>query len=178
VPELYDGVDFVPLAMGLFGLAEIMSNLDRRRDPRAAATVISSLWPTRWRIRRAVPAVLRGTEIGSCSVSCPAAAPCWRRSPPIRWRRRCRASPPSSARARSKAWRPRIRQQCRRPDLVHPAAHARHSVESGDGLDDGGDADPGHRAGTAIISERPDLFWGMVASMWVGNLMLIIINLR
>ena len=34
VPELYDGVDFVPLAMGLFGLAEIMSNLDRRRDQR------------------------------------------------------------------------------------------------------------------------------------------------
>src|SRR3979490_2451412 len=44
VPELYDGVDFVPLAMGLFGLAEILSNLDRRGDRRAAATVISSLW--------------------------------------------------------------------------------------------------------------------------------------
>ena len=35
VPELYDGVDFVPLAMGLFGLAEIMSNLDRSSDQRA-----------------------------------------------------------------------------------------------------------------------------------------------
>src|SRR4029453_6596435 len=45
VPELYDGVDFVPLAMGLFGLAEIMSNLDRRHDKRAVASAISSLWP-------------------------------------------------------------------------------------------------------------------------------------
>jgi TctA family transporter len=42
VPELYDGVDFVPLAMGLFGLAEILSNLDRRRDHRIAATAISA----------------------------------------------------------------------------------------------------------------------------------------
>src|SRR6187431_1371638 len=65
MPELYDGVDFVPLAMGLFGLAEILSNLDRRRDPRAAATVISSLWPSRAEIRRAVPAVVRGTMIGA-----------------------------------------------------------------------------------------------------------------
>ena len=63
--ELYDGVDFVPLAMGLFGLAEILSNLDRRRDQRIAATAISSLWPSREEIRRAAPAALRGTMIGA-----------------------------------------------------------------------------------------------------------------
>jgi TctA family transporter len=65
VPELYDGVDFVPLAMGLFGLAEIMSNLDRSDDSRAVSSTIASLWPNREEIRRAVPAVLRGTAIGS-----------------------------------------------------------------------------------------------------------------
>jgi TctA family transporter len=65
VPELYDGVDFVPLAMGLFGLAEILSNLDRHRDQRIAATAISSLWPSREEIRRAAPAVVRGTMIGA-----------------------------------------------------------------------------------------------------------------
>src|SRR6476620_3539496 len=40
VPELYDRVDFVPVAMGLFGLAEILSNLDRQCYQRAATTVI------------------------------------------------------------------------------------------------------------------------------------------
>src|ERR1700704_5814659 len=65
VPELYDGVDFVPLAMGLFGLAEIMSNLDRSDDSRAVSSTIASLWPNGEEIRRAVPAVLRGTAIGS-----------------------------------------------------------------------------------------------------------------
>src|SRR4029079_17490052 len=55
VPELYDGGDFVPLAMGLFGLAEIMSNLDRKDDTRAVSSTISSLWPSREEIRRATP---------------------------------------------------------------------------------------------------------------------------
>ena len=64
--ELYDGIDFVPLAMGLFGLAEIMSNLDRIRDGSQPVTPrIGSLWPTREEVRRAVPAVLRGTLLGA-----------------------------------------------------------------------------------------------------------------
>jgi putative tricarboxylic transport membrane protein len=84
VPELYDGVDFVPLAMGLFGLAEILSNLDRSRDRRPAATMISTLWPSR------------------CSGSCPGVERYLPRLPPTPWRRRPRAMPPSSARARSR----------------------------------------------------------------------------
>ena len=106
VPELYDGVDFVPLAMGLFGLAEIMSNLDRTADKRTVSSTISSLWPTRDEIRRAAPAVAaRHRCIGSFSASCPAAGRCSPRSPPTRWKSGCRASPRSSAKARSKAWR-------------------------------------------------------------------------
>ena len=51
--------------MGLFGLAEIMSNLDRVRDGRAVTPRIGSLWPTREEVRRAVPASLRGTALGA-----------------------------------------------------------------------------------------------------------------
>src|SRR4029450_12867034 len=65
VPELYDGVDFVPVAMGLFGFAEIMSNLDRRGDQSRIPAKIASLWPTREEIRRAIPSALRGTAVGS-----------------------------------------------------------------------------------------------------------------
>ena len=65
VPELYDGVDFVPVAMGLFGFAEIMTNLDRKEGGRAIIAKISSLMPTRDELRRSIPAVLRGTGVGS-----------------------------------------------------------------------------------------------------------------
>jgi putative tricarboxylic transport membrane protein len=69
------------------------------------------------------------------------------------------------------------RQQCRAADLVHPAADARHSAERGDGADGRRDDHPRHRAGSAGDAEAAELVWGMIASMWVGNLMLLIINL-
>ena len=47
VPELYDGIDFVPVAVGLFGLAEIMANLDRPAEDRTLTARVGSLWPTR-----------------------------------------------------------------------------------------------------------------------------------
>jgi hypothetical protein len=77
IPELSDGIDFAPVAMGLFGIAEIVANLERRMS-RSGAIKVSSLWPT--------PAAARPS------------AP----SRPIRWRRRSRARRRSSARARSR----------------------------------------------------------------------------
>src|SRR5713101_7100844 len=64
VPELSDGIDFAPIAMGLFGIAEIVINLERRME-RTGAIKVGSLWPTREEIRRSIPAVLRGTFLGS-----------------------------------------------------------------------------------------------------------------
>src|SRR6478609_7235734 len=126
VPELYDGVDFVPLAMGLFGLAEILSNLDRSRDRRPAATMISTLWPSREEIRRAAPAAANNAGAQTSFI-------------PL-----LTLGIPSN------------------PVMA---------------LMMGAMLIQGIAPGTAIISDRPELFWGMVASMWVGNLMLIIINL-
>src|SRR5881628_719646 len=58
VPELSDGIDFAPIAMGLFGIAEIVVNLERHLT-RGGAIKVGSLWPTREETRRAWPAVLR-----------------------------------------------------------------------------------------------------------------------
>src|SRR5262245_35206144 len=65
VDILYDGVDFIPVAMGLFGISEIMRNLDRSEVERSARHAVGSLWPNAEEIRRAWPAVLRGTGLGS-----------------------------------------------------------------------------------------------------------------
>src|SRR3954469_19898215 len=64
VPVLGDGIGFVPVAMGLFGVAEILVNLEQR-DQRYVGAVIGSLMPTREEFRQATPAVLRGTVLGS-----------------------------------------------------------------------------------------------------------------
>ncbi|SEP50837.1 Tripartite tricarboxylate transporter TctA family protein, partial [Rhodospirillales bacterium URHD0017] len=61
VPELSDGIDFAPIAMGLFGIAEIVVNLEKHLERRGGAIKVGSLWPTREEFRRAWPAVVRGT---------------------------------------------------------------------------------------------------------------------
>src|SRR3954471_1836951 len=65
VPKLSDGIDFAPIAMGLFGIAEIVVNLEKHLERRGGAIKVGSLWPTREEMRRAWPAVVRGTILGS-----------------------------------------------------------------------------------------------------------------
>ena len=74
IPELSDGIDFAPIAMGLFGIAEIVVNLERRMS-RSGATGVGSLWPTREEARRAWPAVIRGTMLGSIPGVLPGGGP-------------------------------------------------------------------------------------------------------
>src|SRR5256886_504801 len=64
--ELTDGIDVATLAIGIFGIGEIITNLTQPRETRSLATQkITRLWPTHEDFRRAWPAVLRGTSPGS-----------------------------------------------------------------------------------------------------------------
>ena len=106
IPELSDGIDFAPIAMGLFGIAEIVVNLERHLT-RSGTIKVGSLWPTREEVRRAWPAVLRGTACWARrSACCPEAARPSAPSRPIRWKRRSPGRRRSSARVPSKALPP------------------------------------------------------------------------
>ncbi|HWL04126.1 MAG TPA: tripartite tricarboxylate transporter permease [Xanthobacteraceae bacterium] len=178
VPELYDGIDFVPLAMGLFGFAEIMTNLDRKEGARVLAAKIGSLLPTREELHRSMPAVLRGTTMGSLLGILPG----------------------GGAVMSSFAAYTLEKKLSKRPqEFGHGAVEGVAGPESANNagaqtsfiplLTLGIPSTPvmaimvgamtiqGIAPGTAIITDRPDLFWGMIASMWLGNLMLVIINL-
>src|ERR671912_102394 len=64
--QLADGIDLMPLAIGLFGVTEVIANLVRPESERTAVTdKLSGLWPTRQELREAAPAALRGTALGS-----------------------------------------------------------------------------------------------------------------
>src|ERR671913_287851 len=65
VPELSDGIGFVVVAMGVFGTAEIIANLEQGEKREVFTAKVGRLMPTREDIRRAIPAVLRGTMLGS-----------------------------------------------------------------------------------------------------------------
>ncbi|EYR77895.1 hypothetical protein SHLA_8c000200 [Shinella sp. DD12] len=63
--ELFDGIDFVVIAIGLFGFTEIIENLENHDARGVLVSKFSRLWPTREDFRRAWPAVLRGTGVGT-----------------------------------------------------------------------------------------------------------------
>src|SRR5690349_24584557 len=65
IPELSDGIGFVIVAMGMFGTAEIISNLELKGDREVFTKNVTKLWPSKDDLKRAWKAVLRGTALGS-----------------------------------------------------------------------------------------------------------------
>ena len=150
VSELWDGIDFLPLVIGMFGIVEIVSNLEQ---PRVAA---------RARLRRiprtlAEPAGLQGylargaarhRRSARCSASCRAAARCWPSFASYTLEKKIATRPLALRQGRDRRrGRAGIRQQRGGADLVHSAAHARPALQRHHGADDGRDDHPGHPAG-------------------------------
>jgi putative tricarboxylic transport membrane protein len=65
VRELFEGINFVSVAVGVFGIAEILRNLEEEKTRRLVTKAISSLWPTRDDFRRIAAPIARGTVLGS-----------------------------------------------------------------------------------------------------------------
>ena len=178
VTELYDGIDFVPLAMGLFGIAELMSNLDRRFEDRSQTQKVGSLWPTRRETLLAVPAVLRGTALGSLLGILPGGGAVLASFSSYTLEKKI-------SRSRDQFGNGAI-EGVAGPESANNAGAQTSFIPL---LTLGIPSTPvmaimvgammiqGIAPGTALITERPQLFWGMIASMWIGNAMLVIINL-
>ena len=175
---LYDGIDFIPVAMGLFGIAEIMRNLDRSALERTVRYTVGSLWPSRQEVREAWPAVLRGTGLGAVLGILPGGGAVLSSFAAYVLEKRISKTPERFGQGAVEG--------VAAPESANNAAAQTSFVPL---LTLGMPSNPvmalmmgamviqGIAPGTSVIAERPELFWGMVASMWIGNLMLIVINL-
>ncbi len=178
VPELYDGIDFVPLAMGLFGFAEIMTNLDRRGRDRATAAPVGGMMPTREEIRRSIPAILRGTFIGSLLGILPGGGAVLSAFAAYTLEKKIAKDPSIFGRgAVEGVAAPESANNAGAQTSFIPLLTLGIPSTPVMALMMGAMTIQGIAPGSAILTERPELFWGMIASMWVGNLMLVIINL-
>jgi putative tricarboxylic transport membrane protein len=178
ISALADGVGFVPVAMGLFGIAEVISSLERGVGKTQTIEKISRLWPTREEARQAWPAVLRGTGIGSLLGVLPGGGALISSfasyvvekkiaKDPSRFGRGAVegvAGPESANNAGAQTSFIPVLAMGIPPNPVMALMLGAMTIH-------------GIVPGPKVMTERPDLFWGMIASMWLGNLMLIIINL-
>ena len=177
VPMLGDGIGFVVVAMGLFGLAEIFANLDKKEDRKADA-VIGSLMPTREEFRRAVPAVLRGTVLGSILGVLPGGGALLASFAAYAFEKKVSRNPEKFGHGAVEG--------VAAPEAANNAGAQTSFIPL---LTLGIPGNPvmalmigalmiqGISPGPQVMTQQPDLFWGLITSMWVGNLMLVIINL-
>lgn len=176
--ELSDGFDFVALAMGMFGISEIIRNLEDEHQRSLVAAKVKSLLLTKEEFKRIIAPVLRGTALGSFLGILPGGG--------------AMLSSFASYSIEKKLSK-------------HPREFGRGAIEGVAGPESANNAGAqtsfipmltlgipsnpvmalmigaliiqGITPGPNVVTEKPDLFWGVIASMWVGNFMLVLLNL-
>ncbi|HET9347140.1 MAG TPA: tripartite tricarboxylate transporter permease [Candidatus Limnocylindrales bacterium] len=176
--ELFSGINFVSLAVGMFGVAEILRNLEDETTRTAPIKKVTNIWPTREEFRRILPPIMRGTGLGSALGVLPGAGHVLASFASYSVEKRISRRPqefghgaiegvagPESANnaAAQTSFIPLL-------TLGLPA----HPVMA---LMVGAFIIQGITPGPSVITEEPALFWGLIVSMWVGNLLLVILNL-
>ncbi len=176
--ELSDGINFVPLAMGLFAIPEIVRNLERPEGRSVLTERISGLWPTGEDFRRSWPAVLRGTAVGSVLGILPGSGALLSSFSAYMLEKNLSKTPEEFGRgAVEGVAAPESANNASAQTSFIPLLTLGIPANAVMALMAGAMTIQGIQPGPQVLSSRPDLFWGMIVSMWIGNLMLVVINL-
>jgi putative tricarboxylic transport membrane protein len=179
VPELADGIGFVVVAMGVFGFAEIVRNLETTVESREILnTKIKGLMPTMADMKTSFPAILRGTAIGSIIGILPGAGAVIASFAAYTVEKRVSKYPERFGHGAIEGVAgPESANNAAAQTSFIPLLTLGIPPNAVMALMVGAMTIHGIVPGPQVMTKQPDLFWGMIASMWVGNLMLIIINL-
>src|SRR5213082_1158021 len=180
IPELADGLGFATVAMGVFGFAEIIRNLDAgaEMDRQLVQQKISGLMPTKKDMIDAFPAICRGTVLGSILGILPGGGAVIASFAAYTFEKKIAKDP-------SRFGRGAI-QGVAAPESANNAAAQTSFIplltlgippNAVMALMVGAMTIHGIVPGPQVMTKQPELFWGLIASMWIGNLMLIVINL-
>lgn len=176
---LMDGIDFVPLAVGIFGLSEIIKNLSQSEGTRTlVSSRVSHLWPSAEDFRRAWPAVLRGTGLGALLGMLPGGGALMSSFASYSLEKKLSARPQEFGYGAVEGVAgPESANNAGAQTSFIPMLTLGIPSNVVMAIMMGGMAIHGIAPGPQVMTERPALFWGMIVSMWIGNLMLVIINL-
>ncbi|MPR08676.1 tripartite tricarboxylate transporter permease [Microvirga tunisiensis] len=178
IPQLADGIGIVPLAMGLFGMGEIIKNLESKERQIAVEERIGRLWPSREDFRSSWRAVLRGTGLGSLLGLLPGGGAMLASFAAYALEKKLSLNPSRFGRgAVEGVAAPESANNAGAQTSFIPLLTLGIPSNAVIALLSGAMMIQGITPGPNIIQEQPNLFWGLIASMIVGNAMLLIINL-
>ena len=179
VSELSDGIGFVSVAMGMFGFGEIISNLGQTSETKnIEVSKVHSLMPTWEDIKVSIGPIMRGTAIGTVFGILPGSHTVIASFSSYTLEKKLAKDPSRFGKgaiegvAGPEAANNASAQTCFIPLLTL-------GIPTGAvmALMVGAMTIQGIAPGPQVMTQKPDLFWGMIASMWIGNLMLVILNL-
>ena len=178
IPELADGIGFVTVAMGLFGVGEIIRNLENESDRSVFVSKVSNLMPSREDWKRMVGPILRGTVLGSALGILPGGGAMLSSFAAY--------SIEKKISRRSWEFGKGAIEGVAAPESANNAGAQTSFIPM---LTLGIPSNPvmalmigaliiqGIQPGPAVMTQQPALFWGLIASMWIGNFLLILLNL-
>src|SRR6187397_1461900 len=179
ITELSDGIGFANVAMGVFGFSEIIRNLEMSQESRDILhTKISGLMPTRQDLIDSSGAIARGTILGSLLGILPGGGAVVASFAAYTFEKRISKTPERFGRGEIRG--------VAAPEAANNAAAQTSFIplltlgippNAVMALMVGAMTIHGIVPGPQVMTKQPELFWGMIASMWIGNLMLVIINL-
>ncbi len=178
IPQLTDGLGFVAVAMGVFGFAEIMLNLEQKEKRETFLKKVTNLWPSKADFKRMIAPILRGTLLGSVLGILPGGGAALASFGAYSLEKKVSkysaefgkgaiegvAAPESANNAAAQTSFIPLLTLGIPPNAVMAlmvGAMTIHNIQPG----------------PQVMTSNPALFWGLIASMWIGNLMLIILNL-
>ena len=178
LPDLWDGVDVLALAIGLFALAEVGRTLAQPADDVVPVAKVGSLYPSREDLAKSAKPVIRGTILGSLLGLLPGGGAVLSSFVSYAVEKRISRNPAAFGHGAIEG--------VAGPEAANNAGAQTSFIPM---LTLGLPANPilalllgamiihGIQPGWNIVNKQPDLFWGLIASMWIGNAMLVIINL-
>jgi len=177
-PELADGINFVAVAVGVFGIAEILRNLENERDREVGVAQVGSLMPTREDLKTIAMPVMRGTLLGSLLGVLPGGGHILASFAAYTLEKRLSKTPERFGKGAIEG--------VAAPESANNAGAQTSFIPM---LTLGIPSNPvmalmigamiiqGITPGPNVATDEPELFWGIIVSMWVGNLLLVILNL-
>jgi TctA family transporter len=178
IPQLSDGINFVVVAMGMFGLGEIISNLEHEENRSLVIKKVTGLLPTRDDMKRIAAPIFRGTALGSALGILPGGGAMLASF--VSYSIEKKVSKNSAQFGKGAI------EGVAAPEAANNAGAQTSFIPM---LTLGIPSNPvmalmigamiiqGIQPGPSVISEQPALFWGIIASMWIGNFFLIVLNL-
>ena len=178
VPELSDGIGVVGVAMGLFGFAEIITNLESTEKRVLVTNKVKGLWITMEQFKAAWPAVLRGTGLGSVLGILPGGGAMLSSFASYAVEKKLAKDPSRFGKGAIEGVAgPESANNAGAQTSFIPLLTLGIPENAVMAMMVGAMTIHNIQPGPQVMTSNPGLFWGLIASMWVGNLMLVVLNL-